>query len=254
MRREAEQGCKSCNLRNGSVPPDHSSPHNTRVRQPHTDSAQAPLNRARHVHVKVTPRRRNRRRPAVSTPHHGEPGCRLLIKVQKKASPTKRTRRRGRRAIKPEVMFRSLLSSSRPSRGARFFSSAPHGVTTVGVVGLGLMGHGIAQTAAEKGFSVVAVELEERFLEGGLKRVKDSVQKLASKAVKKGKMDEASAAAHLESVMGRMYGHRLQPRTLLRISFLCCSPSHSPWHPCPLPTSLAAAPRRPTAARSRLAT
>ena len=44
-------------------------PHNTRVRQPHTDSAQAPLNRARHVHVVVTPRRRNRHRPAASTPH-----------------------------------------------------------------------------------------------------------------------------------------------------------------------------------------
>ena len=49
--------------------------------------------------------------------------------------------------------------------------------TRVGVVGLGLMGHGIAQACAEKGYQVTAVELEERFLEGGLKRVEDSVKK-----------------------------------------------------------------------------
>ena len=95
-------------------------------------------------------------------------------------------------------------SSSAFMAARRLFSSTPHGVTTVGVVGLGLMGHGIAQTAAEKGYSVVAVELEERFLAGGLKRVDDSVTKLAAKAVKKGKMDEAAAAAHREAVMGRI--------------------------------------------------
>ena len=44
---------------------------------------------------------------------------------------------------------------------ARGFATAPHGVTTVGVVGLGLMGHGIAQAAAEKGFKVLAVETEQ---------------------------------------------------------------------------------------------
>lgn len=98
-------------------------------------------------------------------------------------------------------MFGRLALSRCSVRG---LCSPSHGVTTVGVVGLGLMGHGIAQTAAEKGFTVVAVELEDKFLAGGLKRVEDSVKKLASKAVKKGKMDEAAAAAHLETVMGRI--------------------------------------------------
>ena len=100
-------------------------------------------------------------------------------------------------------MLRATLRLA-PNASARHFSSTPHGVTTVGVVGLGLMGHGIAQTAAEKGFSVVAVELEDKFLAGGLKRVDDSVKKLAAKAVKKGKMDEAAAAAHCDTVMGRI--------------------------------------------------
>jgi 3-hydroxyacyl-CoA dehydrogenase len=101
-------------------------------------------------------------------------------------------------------MLRSTLRLAPRASVARHFSSTPHGVTTVGVVGLGLMGHGIAQTAAEKGFNVVAVELEDKFLAGGLKRVDDSVKKLAAKAVKKGKMDEAAAAAHCDAVMARI--------------------------------------------------
>ena len=102
------------------------------------------------------------------------------------------------------IMLRSTLRLAPRASVARHFSSTPHGVTTVGVVGLGLMGHGIAQTAAEKGFNVVAVELEDKFLAGGLKRVDDSVKKLAAKAVKKGKMDEAAAAAHCDAVMARI--------------------------------------------------
>jgi 3-hydroxyacyl-CoA dehydrogenase len=75
---------------------------------------------------------------------------------------------------------------------------------TVGVVGLGLMGHGIAQVSAEKGYNVVAVELEDRFLEGGMKRISDSVSKLTEKAVAKGKLDQAAGAAHVEATMGRI--------------------------------------------------
>jgi len=86
----------------------------------------------------------------------------------------------------------------------RMFSSTPHGVTTVGVVGLGLMGHGIAQTAAEKGFAVVAVEQEQKFLDGGMARIKGRVEKLASKAVKKGKLTEEEAAAKSAATLGRI--------------------------------------------------
>ena len=76
-------------------------------------------------------------------------------------------------------------------RSARSFSSAPE-IKKVGVVGLGLMGHGIAQTAAEKGFEVVCVESEERFLSSGMARIEASVKKLGEKAVKKGKKTELS--------------------------------------------------------------
>ena len=98
-------------------------------------------------------------------------------------------------------MTRRLLG---PTVGARYFSTSPHGITTVGVVGLGLMGHGIAQTAAEKGFNVVAVEQEQRFLDGGMARIKGSVEKLASKAVAKGKMTADEAAASTASTLARV--------------------------------------------------
>ena len=88
------------------------------------------------------------------------------------------------------------------ARSQRRFSTAPE-IKRVGVVGLGLMVHGIAQTAAEKGFEVVAIESETRFLDAGMARIESSVKKLSEKAVKKGKMSEADAAAHVEKTLSR---------------------------------------------------
>lgn len=89
------------------------------------------------------------------------------------------------------------------ARSQRRFSTAPE-IKRVGVVGLGLMGHGIAQTCAEKGFEVVAVESETRFLDAGMARIESSVKKLSEKAVKKGKISEADAAAHVEKTLSRI--------------------------------------------------
>ena len=90
-----------------------------------------------------------------------------------------------------------MMRASFRSVTTRGFASKAAGIETVGVIGLGLMGHGIAQNAAEKGYKVVAVELEDRFLEGGMKRIENSVQKLTSKMVAKGKMDESAGAARV---------------------------------------------------------
>jgi 3-hydroxyacyl-CoA dehydrogenase len=86
----------------------------------------------------------------------------------------------------------------------RLFSSEAHVIQRVGVVGLGLMGHGIVQNAAEKGFAVVAVEQEQKFLDGGMARIKGSVEKLAAKAVSKGKLTEAQAAEGTAATLGRI--------------------------------------------------
>ena len=88
------------------------------------------------------------------------------------------------------------------ARSQRRFSTAPE-IKRVGVVGLGLMGHGIAQTAAEKGFEVVAIESEARFLDAGMARIESSVKKLSEKSVKKGKMSEADAAVHVATTLSR---------------------------------------------------
>ena len=57
-------------------------------------------------------------------------------------------------------------------------------IKTVGVVGAGLMGSGIAQVVAQSGYSVVVREVEQRFLDKGLKAIDGQLQR----AVEKGRM------------------------------------------------------------------
>ena len=51
----------------------------------------------------------------------------------------------------------------------------------VGVVGLGLMGNGIAQVVATAGYSVVAREVNDELLEKGIKNIERSLQKFVEK-------------------------------------------------------------------------
>jgi len=51
---------------------------------------------------------------------------------------------------------------------------------------------------------VTAVELEPRFLDAGMKRITESVHKLAAKAVKTGTMTEAEAKDHAELTLLRI--------------------------------------------------
>jgi 3-hydroxybutyryl-CoA dehydrogenase len=71
-------------------------------------------------------------------------------------------------------------------------------IKKVGVVGCGLMGHGIAQVSAQAGYDVVVREVDEKKLEGGLGKI----QKQLGRAVEKGKMEQAQA----DEVMGRING------------------------------------------------
>jgi len=79
-------------------------------------------------------------------------------------------------------------------------------IKKVGVVGCGLMGHGIAQVSAQAGYEVVVVEAEQGFLDKGLGRVRKSLDKLAEKAVKKGKASEEDARANADATWGRITG------------------------------------------------
>jgi 3-hydroxyacyl-CoA dehydrogenase len=79
-------------------------------------------------------------------------------------------------------------------------------VNKVGVVGCGLMGHGIAQVAAQGGCDVLVLEAEQAFLDKGLGRIQKSVEKLASKQVEKGKLAEGDAPGWVKGVLGRIRG------------------------------------------------
>ncbi len=71
-------------------------------------------------------------------------------------------------------------------------------IKTIGVLGAGAMGSGIAQIAAQAGFNVILRDIEDRFVEGGIK----NIDKFLSKSVEKGKM----SADDKKAVMGRIKG------------------------------------------------
>jgi 3-hydroxybutyryl-CoA dehydrogenase len=44
-------------------------------------------------------------------------------------------------------------------------------ITKVGVLGAGVMGNGIAQTFSHAGYQVVMRDIEDRFVDGGMKQI-----------------------------------------------------------------------------------
>lgn len=79
-------------------------------------------------------------------------------------------------------------------------------IKKVGVVGCGLMGHGIVQVAAQAGYEVVVVETEQGFLDKGLARIEKSLAKLAAKSVEKGKATAEDAEAARAASWSRITG------------------------------------------------
>ncbi len=71
-------------------------------------------------------------------------------------------------------------------------------IKKIGVLGAGTMGNGIAQVAAQSGFEVVMRDIEERFVENGLK----AIEKFLSKSVEKGKMTEDQKKDVLARIKG----------------------------------------------------
>src|SRR3954463_13238410 len=69
-------------------------------------------------------------------------------------------------------------------------------IEKIGVAGGGLMGHGIAQVAAQSGYQVVLREVDQERLDGAMGKI----QKQLSRAVEKGKMEQSAA----DEVLGRI--------------------------------------------------
>ena len=71
-------------------------------------------------------------------------------------------------------------------------------IKKVGVLGCGLMGHGITQVAATAGYDVVVREVDQATLDKGLGRI----EKQLGRAVEKGRMEQDDA----DAVRGRIQG------------------------------------------------
>ena len=71
-------------------------------------------------------------------------------------------------------------------------------IKKVGVLGAGAMGNGIAQLAAQIGCEVVMRDIEDAFVERGMK----SIDRFLSKSVEKGKLE----AKEKDTIMGRIKG------------------------------------------------
>jgi 3-hydroxybutyryl-CoA dehydrogenase len=71
-------------------------------------------------------------------------------------------------------------------------------IKKVGVLGCGLMGHGISQVAAQAGYDVVVREVDQERLDKGIAKI----EKQLGRAVEKGKMEQADA----DAVRGRIQG------------------------------------------------
>ena len=71
-------------------------------------------------------------------------------------------------------------------------------IARVGVLGCGLMGHGITQVAAQAGLDVVVREVDQATLDKGLERI----DKQLARAVEKGKATEED----VDGVKGRIHG------------------------------------------------
>ena len=69
-------------------------------------------------------------------------------------------------------------------------------ISKVGVVGCGIMGHGISQICAQAGWDVVVVELDQAALDKGMAKI----EKQLSRAVEKGRMEQSEA----DAVLGRI--------------------------------------------------
>ena len=71
-------------------------------------------------------------------------------------------------------------------------------ISKVGVLGAGLMGHGIAQVVAQAGYDVVVREVDDDHVQKGLGRI----EKQLARAVEKGRAEQSEA----DAVRGRIHG------------------------------------------------
>mmetsp|Transcript_23060 Transcript_23060/g.27282 ORF Transcript_23060/g.27282 Transcript_23060/m.27282 type:complete len:324 (+) Transcript_23060:56-1027(+) len=103
------------------------------------------------------------------------------------------------------------LPNARRFAHSRFMSSSSF--DSMGVVGLGLMGHGVCQVAAASGKhnNVIAYETEQQFLDKGQSRIEGSVAKLLSR--------ERISSEEADRILGSIT-YTTDPNDLANVDFL----------------------------------
>lgn len=77
------------------------------------------------------------------------------------------------------------------------------GIRKVGVIGIGLMGSGIAQVAATRGFDTLVADISPEILEEGMKHIRESLQRLVE-SHKKSASKTGVAADETGKILGRL--------------------------------------------------
>jgi len=73
-------------------------------------------------------------------------------------------------------------------------------IRTISVLGLGIMGHGIAQVAAQSGFQVSAYDINEEVIQKGLNSIRSGLDR----QIKKGKISESEAKTIISRIAPSM--------------------------------------------------
>lgn len=78
------------------------------------------------------------------------------------------------------------------------------GIRKVGVIGIGLMGSGIAQVAATQGFDTVVVDVNSDIVERGMRRIRDSLERMVE-SHRKSSGEKGIDAARREQILSLLH-------------------------------------------------
>jgi 3-hydroxybutyryl-CoA dehydrogenase len=79
------------------------------------------------------------------------------------------------------------------------------GIKKIGVIGIGLMGSGIAQVSATYGFDTVVTDTSDEVVKRGMARIEDSLSKLTA-SYERSKGQRGMAAEHRDSTLAKLRG------------------------------------------------
>jgi alanine dehydrogenase len=126
-------------------------------------------------------------------------------RTKTETSRTTRTDRSGERSRKPSHEP-AVASSDREAAVGRLTDEPETGrgmialeeVETVGVVGAGTMGSGIAQVGAQSGYEVVMRDIETEYLDRGFETIEGSLERF----MRKGTLTDEEASSARERIVG----------------------------------------------------